>query len=111
MIARDLTGQTDADRPSRGQHGPLRFRHVLRLSRDELDSARRAARVAAARVQDVDAGVFLDRPDEPLPRRNFDRPVSFNCQLRHTASTSPRRYAYRFLIVGIRYSLNARWKS
>ena len=47
-------------------------RHPRRLAFDELDAAGRAARVAAARVQDVDVGILLDRQHQALACFHFD---------------------------------------
>ena len=67
----------------RGEDGALGNRHHLRLSTDELDAAGRAPGVTAARVQDVDTGVLLDRTDEPLSRFDLDARKSLDRQLWH----------------------------
>ena len=54
-----------------------------RFSLDELDTARRASRVAAAGMQDVHVGILLDGKHEPLAVLNIHRSKSLNCQLRH----------------------------
>ena len=57
------------------------------LAVDELDTARRAPRVAAARVQDVDAGVLLDGEHQALAFRHGDTSVAFHCQYWHAESS------------------------
>ena len=66
VVADDLTRQAHAGQASLFQPRLLGLRHPLRLAADELDSAGRAARVAAAGVQDIDMGILLDRKHEAL---------------------------------------------
>jgi hypothetical protein len=55
-----------------GLRGPGRF------AGDELDPARRTARLAAARVQLIDLGVLLERQDQALPQRDVERSNRFH---------------------------------
>ena len=66
MIADDLATQADAGEALRRQHVTLGDRNAVGLARQELDSARGAARVAAAGMQLVDAGFLGQGQHEPL---------------------------------------------
>src|SRR3954468_18809745 len=87
-IAGHLTRQPDADGPLRHHPLPLGDGHSRRLSLDELDTAGGAPRVAAARVQDVDMCVLLDRKHQPLAALDIERSESLNRQLWHVQSPS-----------------------
>ena len=68
-------------RAAGGQHGLLGFGHLLRFAGDELDPAGRAAGVAAAGVQLVDAGLVAQGQTRAAcrwglrKRRHFQRLV------------------------------------
>jgi hypothetical protein len=49
----------------------------------EFDSARRAARVAAAGVELIDVRVFFERQDKALAFGNGERTDAFNSELWH----------------------------
>lgn len=86
VIARNLARQADASESAGGQPVALGNGVSGRLAFDELDTARRASRIAAAGVQHVNRGILLDRQYEALPHRNIERSVSFDSQFRHRAS-------------------------
>ena len=83
VIAFDLAGESDAGKTFFCELRLFRQRHARRLAVDELDAARRAARVPPARVQDVDARILLDRQHETLALLHIDGREPFHGQLRH----------------------------
>jgi ribosome-associated protein len=83
VIAQDLAGQADAVKTTRGEALFLRSRHARGLPLDELHAARRASRVAAARVQNIDTRVLFDREHQALLRGDFKRSISINRQCGH----------------------------
>jgi hypothetical protein len=83
VIADDLTRQPDAYETAFFEARLLGHRHPRRFTVDELDTAGRAARVPAARVQDVDMRILLDRKDEALAIFNVNRGKAFDGQSRH----------------------------
>ncbi|HUR36017.1 MAG TPA: hypothetical protein VM032_19575 [Vicinamibacterales bacterium] len=84
MIAHDLAGQPNPGQAASGQ--TLLFgggvRH--RLAFDELDTARRAAGISAAGVQDIHVQIVLNRENEPLSIWDLNRPEPFHSQFWHT---------------------------
>ena len=83
MIAENLTRQPDTGQGPGGEAFLLGRRVLLRFSGDELDTARRAARVAAAGMEDVHVRVLLDGEHEPLALRHIEYSVPFYGQLWH----------------------------
>src|SRR5437899_3290042 len=66
VVAHDLAGETDAGQPARVQYVLLGRRRHGRLPGDELDAARRAPRVPAARVKLIDLHVLFEREHHAL---------------------------------------------
>jgi hypothetical protein len=83
VVAHDLAGQAGVGHPLRSKNLALGRRPARWLSFDELDAAGGAPRVAAARVQDIDARILLDRQDESFAIVDVNRSESFNRQFRH----------------------------
>ena len=83
VVAHDLTGQAHSGQLSLFESLLLSRRHRRRLSVDEFNAARRAARISAARMQDVDVCVLLDRQHEALAIGNVKRSITFNRQFGH----------------------------
>jgi hypothetical protein len=86
MIAQDLATEPQvrrADQPARGQDVFFRLRHAIGLSGDEFHPAGRAARIAATRVQLIDARLVFQRVHKSLVHRDFDRFVAFDGELGH----------------------------
>src|SRR5262249_11548927 len=83
VIAHDLARKTDAGQAARIQHMLLGRGHHRRLPRNELDAARRAARVAAAGVGLVYLHVLFEGENHSLSLLDFDRWVSFDRQFGH----------------------------
>jgi len=108
VVAQDLTRQPHAKKFLRVQSRALGNRACLRLAMHEFDTARRATRAAAARVQLIDARVLFKREHQPLARRDFKCSDVDNSQRWHFTD---QLRLYRILIVGMRYSRNACWKS
>ena len=86
MIADDLAGEAHAAHSFRGQHVAFGDGHPIGLAFDEFDTAGRAARVAAAGMQDVDPRILFDREHQPLACFYLDTGKSFNGQLWHRVS-------------------------
>jgi len=84
VIAQDLAGQTNAGEPFGRE--PFDFsRGMCRwLSVYEFNAAGRAPRIAAACVQNIDAGLVLNRKYEPLSFRDLESPEPLNRQIWHT---------------------------
>jgi hypothetical protein len=85
VIAQDLTREADAGHAFGGEDGALGFGHGRGFPVDELDTAGRAAGVAAARVQLIDLRILLEGQDEALALFHVNGPKPFNGQFRHTA--------------------------
>jgi len=85
VIADDLTREPDTDGTFGGQNLALGNGHSRGLSVDEFDSARRAPRIAAARVQDVDFCILLDRQHQAFAILDIKCSEIFNRQLGHVA--------------------------
>jgi hypothetical protein len=83
VLALNLAGEADAGESALRELFFLGLRHLLRLAAHELDAARRAARVAAACMQDVDARVLLDGKDEPFAFLNVNWSEPLYGQSRH----------------------------
>src|SRR6185436_5614999 len=83
VVTHDLTRQTHSCESLRFQSRLLRQRHARRLAADELDAARRAARVAAAGVQHINLGILLDREYQSFAGLDIHSGKPFNGQLRH----------------------------
>jgi hypothetical protein len=66
VVADDLTRQPHSSQGLLCKPRLLGQRHALRLAADELDAACGAARVAAARVKDIDTGILFDRQHQSL---------------------------------------------
>jgi hypothetical protein len=84
VIAQDLAGETNTCESSRRE--PFHFSRGVRgrLSVYEFNAAGCAAGIAATGVQDIHAGLVLNREYEPLSFGDLDRPEPFNCQIWHT---------------------------
>ena len=65
-----------------GENGALGGGHPGGLPLDELDAARRAARVAAARMQHVDIAILLDRQHHRFPAGTSTVSNPYHRQLR-----------------------------
>src|SRR5690606_7373448 len=94
-IDEDLAREADARQAAALEDLGLGLRHPLGLTRDELHAARRAARVAAAGVQLIDARVLLEREDEALSVGHAERAHSFDSQLGHGAELYVEPFAAR----------------
>ena len=88
MIAEDLTRQTHADGVLPAERLELGLRGALGLAVDELHAAGGTPRVAAAGMELIDAGVFLEREDEAFPVRDLERSDVFDGQSRHVHQCS-----------------------
>jgi hypothetical protein len=71
VIAEDLATEAHAGEAARGEHVAFGDGHAGGLAADELDAASRAARMTAARVELIDSGVLLERPDQPFACGNI----------------------------------------
>ena len=89
MVAHDLAREANPRQPPFREPCFLRIRDPLRLAADELDAARRAARIAATRVENVHAGL-LYRKHEPLVVLDVNGREPFNGQLWHAAMLTYR---------------------
>jgi hypothetical protein len=83
VVAHDLAGQPNAGETFRGE--PFHFGGGVAggFSVYEFDAAGGASGVTATRMQDIHAGIVLNREYEALSVWDLDRPVSFNRQLWH----------------------------
>jgi hypothetical protein len=93
VVAENLTRQPDADVSLRRERGLLGLCALRRLATDELHTARRATRTAAARMQLVDPGILLERQDESFVVRDYESPDAFNGQIwqEHSSGNSELR--------------------
>jgi hypothetical protein len=78
MVAEYLAREPDPRQTTSSEQLFLGSRHLRRLTLDEFDATRRAPRVPAACVHDIDAGVLLDREYQSLVRRDLNSFISFN---------------------------------
>src|SRR5688572_4578621 len=91
LVACDLTRQPHTCQALFGQLHLFRLRHPRGLAADELDAARGAARVATARMQDIDPGVLFDGIDESLTRFDVHAAKTFYGQCRHVGMVTYRK--------------------
>jgi len=66
MVANNLAAETNAAQAARCQYISLGDRHLRRLAADELNAARRAARVSATSMQLIDPGVLRQGQHQSL---------------------------------------------
>ena len=85
VVADDLTGESDTDGAFRREYLALGDGHSRGLSLDKFHTARRASRVAAARVQDVDFCILLDRQHQAFAVLDIKRSEILNRQFGHVA--------------------------
>ena len=83
MVALDLTREAHARKPFLRKPRLLGLCHASRFAFHELDTTCRAPGVSAARVENVDAGILLDRENEPLAVLHIHGAESLNCQTWH----------------------------
>jgi hypothetical protein len=73
VVADNLTRQPNTYQPPLFQSRLLGDRHARWFAVDELDATRRAARVSAAGMQNIDVRILFDRKDESLAVRDINR--------------------------------------
>jgi hypothetical protein len=83
VIADDLAAQSDARQSSSCHYIALGDGHLVRLTFDKLDTARRAAGVSAAGMQLIDPRILLQGQNQSLPLRHLKLSGTFDSELRH----------------------------